>query len=358
MSLFRRIWALTRRSSLDSDIESELREHMQMRIDANIAKGMTPEQAARDARLRFGNPTVMKDRVDAEDTAVGLDNFMRDIRYALRGFAKNPAFATVAILTLTLGIGANTAVFQLLDAVRFRSLPIQDPQNLADLRIPGGNQGFGGSDSAYSNFTVPMWQETRRHHDPFSGVFAWRTSGVMLGKRSDAQLIHGLEVSGEFFKVLGITPWQGRLIEPQDESGCLATKVVASYAFWKSHMGGQPITPNTTLIVDDTTMQVLGVTPPGFLGLSVGDSFDIAYPSCIPLHPRREAFLLSVMGRLKPGWTIGRASAWLSSISPGLFQSNAPDGYSTQYVKTYTSFRLAAYPAGSGVSTLRQQYDT
>src|ERR1700749_951095 len=203
-----------------------------------------------------------------------------------------------------------------------------------------------------------MWQQVRLHHDPFSGIFAWREADVMVGKRSEAKHTPAIEVSGEFFNVLGITPWQGRLIEPQDESGCLATKVVASYAFWKSHMGGQPITPNTTLIVNDTTMQVLGVTPPGFLGLAVGDSFDIAYPSCIPLHPRREAFLLSVMGRLKPGWTIGRASAWLSSISPGLFQSTAPDGYSSQYVKTYTSFRLAAYPAGSGVSTLRQQYDT
>lgn len=226
MSIFRRIWALTDRTELDRNVESELREHLQMRIEANIAKGMTPEDAARDARLRFGNPTVIKEGVDAEDAALGLDIFFRDIRYALRGFAKSPGFTAIAILSLALGIGANTAVFQLLDAVRLRSLPIQNPKELAELRIAGGNKtGFGITDNYYTNFTIPMWQEIRRHHEPFSGVFAWRTSDMMLGKRSDAVRIQGLEVSGEFFNVLGITPWQGRLIEPQDESSCELSKV-------------------------------------------------------------------------------------------------------------------------------------
>jgi predicted permease len=358
MSLFRRIWALTNRAKLDREIESELREHLQMRIDANLAKGMTPEQAAREARLRFGNPAVIKERVDAEDAALGLDNFFRDIRYAVRGFARSPVFTAVAILTLALGIGANTAVFQLLDAVRLRSLPVQNPSELAEIRIVGGNQGFGVSNNYYTDFTVPMWQEIRRHHDPFSGVFAWQTSDMLLGKLSDSTRIHGLEVSGEFFNVLGIAPWQGRLIEPQDQSSCEVTKVVASYPFWKSHLAGQPITPNTTLVVDGHTVQVLGVTPPGFFGLSVGDSFDLAYPGCIPPHPRRELFILSVMGRLKPGWTLDRASAWLSSISSGLFDSTAPYDYSADAIKQYKSFRLAAYPGGSGISMLREQYDT
>ncbi len=360
MSLFRRIWALGNRAKLDCDIDAEFREHLRMRVDANIAKGMSPEQAARDARLRFGNPAVMKERVGSEDAALGLDSFFRDIRYALRGFLKSPGFTAIAILSLALGIGANTAVFQLLDAVRLRALPIQKPQELAELRIADGNPtGFGVSNGPYANFTVPMWQEIRRHHDPFSGVLAWRTSGMLFGRPSDGIQINGLEVSGDFFSILGIPPWQGRLIQPQDEVSCATPKVVvASYAFWQSHMGGQPITSNTTVLANGATAQVLGVTPPGFYGLSVGDTFDLAYPTCIPPNPRREIFIYSVMGRLKPGWTLDRASAWLGSISPGLFQSTAPDGYSAQAVKTFTSFRLAAYPAGSGVSTLRKTYDT
>ena len=357
MGIFRRIWALGKRSQLDHEIDDELREHIRMRAEVNIAKGMTPEQAMRAARLRFGNPAVLKERVEAEDAALSFESLFRDVRYALRGFTKSTGFTAVAILTLALGIGANTAVFQLLDAVRLRSLPIQQPQELAELRIIDGNQGLGVNGS-YSQFTVPMWQEVRRHHDPFSGVFAWRPADMIVGRLSDGKRVHGLEVSGEFFNVLGVLPWQGRLIEPQDEAGCEISKVVASYPYWKAEMGGQPITPNSTIVVEGRSVQVLGVTPPSFFGLVVGDRFDLAYPSCIPPDPRRELFNLSVMGRLKPGWDLARASGYFGALSPGLFDSTAPTGYSAETIKTFKSFRLAAYPAGSGVSALRTAYDS
>src|SRR6202789_508215 len=358
MGIFRRIWALGKRSKLDCEIEDELRDHLQMRTNANIAKGMSPEQAARAARLRFGNPEVVKEHIEAEDAALSLESLLRDVRYALRGFAKSPGFTTVAIITLTLGIGANTAVFQLLDAVRLRSLPIQRPQELVELQIIGGNKGLGVNDNQYTYFTVPMWQEVRRHHDPLSGVFAWRNADMMVGQPRDGKRVHGLEVSGEFFNVLGVLPWQGRLIEPQDEAGCNLSKVVASYPYWKAQMGGEPITPNTTIVVEGHAVQVLGVIPPSFFGVVVGDHFDLAYPSCIPPNPRREFFILSVMGRLKPGWSLARASGYFTSISPGLFESTAPTGYNADAVKLFKSFKLGAYPAAAGVSMLRDTYDS
>jgi hypothetical protein len=182
MGIFRRIWALGKRSQLDREIEDELRDHLRMRTNANIAKGMSPEQAARAARLRFGNPDVLKESIEAEDAALSIENLFRDVRYALRGFARSPGFTTVAIITLALGIGANTAVFQLLDAVRLRSLPIQRPQELVELLIVNGNKGLGVSDSQYTDFTVPMWQEVRRHHDPLTGVFAWRSADMIVGR--------------------------------------------------------------------------------------------------------------------------------------------------------------------------------
>jgi predicted permease len=358
MGLFRRIWALGNLARLGGENERELREHVQMRIDANLAKGMTADEAAREALLRFGNPVAVKERVNAEDAALGLGSFFRDVRYALRGFAKSPGFTIIALLTLALGIGANTAVFQLLDAVRLRSLPVASPQELAEVRIAGGNRGFGVTDGPYSHFTIPMWQEIRRHHDPFSGVFAWHGTDVLEGKLSDARRIHGLEVSGEFFNVLGVAPWQGRLIEPQDEGGCgEISKVVVSYPYWKSWMGAQPITTNTTIMIDGHSVQVLGVTPASFSGLIVGDRFDVAFPTCTPPNPRHEMFIFSVMGRLKPGWSFEGASAYLGSLSPGIFESTAPTGYSADAVKVYKSFQLAAYPAGSGVSMLRDAYD-
>ena len=357
MGLLRRIWALGNLSRLGGENESELREHMQMRIDANLAKGMTAEEAAREARLRFGNPVAVKERVNAEDAALGLGSFFRDLRYALRGFAKTPGFTIVALLTLALGIGANTAVFQLLDAVRLRSLPIASPQELAELRIAGGNLGFGITDGPYSHFTIPMWQEVRRNHEPFSAVFAWRATDVLAGKLSESNRIHALEVSGEFFSVLGIAPFQGRLIEPQDEAGCELSKVVVSYPFWMSRMSGQPITPSSVTVLNGRSVQVLGVTPPSFFGMVVGSSFSVAFPTCTPPNPRHEMFSFSVMGRLKSGWSIERASAYFGSLSAGIFESTAPTGYSADAVKLYKSFRLAAYPAGSGVSELRDAYD-
>jgi predicted permease len=357
MALLRRILMLGRRSRMEREIQAELQEHMQMCIDDNMAEGMSREQAVREARVRFGSPTATRERVWAEDAALGLESLWRDVRTALRGFVKSPGFSFVVIATLALGIGANTAIFELLDAVRLRSLPVLKPGELAEVRIAGGNGGFGINNGLTGNFTVPMWQEVKDHHDPFTGIFSWRTDDMLLGNPSDSHRAYGLEVSGNFFNVLGVAPWQGRLIEPQDEVGCDLSKVVASYTFWKSEMSGAPITASSTLMVDGKTVQVLGVTPPSFFGLVVGDRFDLAYPTCTPPNPRREVFAFTVMGRLKPGWSLQQATEYFNAMSPGLFERTAPEGYSPETIKTFKAFRLAAYPAGAGVSYLRNEYN-
>ncbi len=233
-----------------------------MRVDANVAKGMSPDEAIRKARLRFGNPAVTKERVDAEDAALGIESFFRDARYAVRGFMKTPGFTIVAVLTLALGIGANTAVFQLLDAVRLRSLPIQAPQELAEVRIVGGTKDLASSDGPFTQFTIPMWQEVRRNHDPFSGVFAWRrrSAGGQAERRKAGER---LEVSGEFFNVLGVAPLQGRLIEPQDEAGARYRKrwrvIPSGSRRWAANRSRRR-RPSGEV----PTVQVLGVTPPAF----------------------------------------------------------------------------------------------
>lgn len=358
MGLLVRILHLGRRSRMQREIDAELQEHLQMCIDDNIARGMSQEQAERDARLRFGSPTVMRERVSAEDAALGLDRLWNDMRAAIRVFTKNPGFSLVVVATLALGIGANTAIFELLDAVRLRVLPIRKPQELAELRIVGGNHGLGVKDGPFADFTIPMWQEIKAHHEPFSHVFAWRTNGVMFGSPNDFRRVQGLEVSGDFFNALGIVPWQGRLIEPQDETDCHLSKVVASYAFWKSEMGGKPITATTTILAEGRSVQVLGVTPPSFFGMIVGERFDLAYPTCTPAQPRREVFLFSVMGRLKPDWTLRQASEYFNALSPGLFENAAPEGYSASALASFQALRLGAYPAGVGVSNLRNEYNS
>src|SRR6266581_427462 len=289
----------------------------------------------------------------------GIESIWRDLRYGARLLRRSPGFALVGILSLALGIGANTAIFQLLDAVRLRSLPVPNPHELAEVRIVGGNHGMGLNSDRYGQLTRPVWQEIREHHEPFSGVFAWSAGDVRVGQGSDLRRAHGLYVSGAFFRVLGVRPWRGRLILPEDEAGaCPPSKAVVSYGYWQGEMGGRDLGAGSTLMINGSLEEVLGVTPPGFFGLAVGDDFDIAIPLCQPKELRRDVFDVTVMGRLRPGWTLKRASAWLDAISPGIFEATALTGYSTDIIETYKRFRLAAYAASDGVSWLRTQYDS
>jgi predicted permease len=288
-----------------------------------------------------------------------MTGLLQSFRYAVRQLRKSPGFTLVALVSLALGSGANTAIFQLVDAVGLRKLPIPYPKELAEVRIIGGNQGFGVTNSAYAQLTRPIWREIREHHEPFSGVFAWSTQQQRVGLGVASRPVQALEVSGEFFPVLGIQPWRGRLFVPDDETAtCTISRVVVSYSYWRSRMGGRELYGNYTLIVDGHPAEVIGVTPPGFFGLALGESFDIAFPFCREKESRREMFDVAVMGRLKPGWTLPRASAQLATTSGGIFETTVPSGYSSQAVQPYKDFKLAAYPAAQGVSRLRDQYDT
>ncbi|HTF71261.1 MAG TPA: permease prefix domain 1-containing protein, partial [Edaphobacter sp.] len=169
MALFRRILSLGKRAGTDREIDAELREHMAMCVDDNMARGMSRDAAERDARRRFGNPTVMRERVSAEDTALGLESLWHDVRGALRVFVKNPGFSFVVVATLALGIGANTALFELLDAVLLQSLPVKNPQELAQVRVVNMDKARGSKSSGYPVVTNLIWEKLREDHQGFSG---------------------------------------------------------------------------------------------------------------------------------------------------------------------------------------------
>jgi predicted permease len=362
MNLLRRIVALFRRSSIDREIDEELQAHLAMRADDNLAAGMSPAAAERDARLRFGNPTATRERTEHIDIAIGLDSVWRDIRYAIRGYVNAPMFAIVAITTLALGIGANTAIFQLLNEVRLRSLPIATPEELVDIRIIGGNKGMGISNSHYSSATLPLWQQIERNHEPLSGVFAWHSlhPNMQTGlTANDVRPVRTLEVSGDFFNVLGVVPMTGRLIGPEDApAACTAPSASVSYSWWQSQMGGRPIGTAESVVLDGMQYHIVGVTPPRFFGVAVGENFDFVTPLCIPADIRREIWEVDVMGRLKPGWTLERASQWFTTASKGFFEAALPQGYSTDTTQMFRNFKLGAFPAATGLSDLRDSYDS
>jgi predicted permease len=290
--------------------------------------------------------------------SVAFSSLWGDLSHGGRLLRQNPGFTLVAVLSLALGIGANTAVFQLLDAVRLRSLPVARPEELVEVRIVGGNGGMGINTGRYAQLTRPLWEEIERHQEAFSGAFAWAWSDVRVGEGSELRRAKGLWVSGEFFRVLGVQAEYGRLILPEDTRACPSPRVVVSDAYWQSHLGARELGAGVQLVVNGERMDVVGVTPPAFFGLAVGERFDIAIPLCQPMEGlRRDVFDVSVMGRLRPGWTPEKASAHFGAIGPGLLAETAITGYSAEAREKYKAFRLAVYSASNGVSALRRQYD-
>jgi hypothetical protein len=346
-----------RRAYWDTERSREIDGYLEMETADNIARGMNPADAASAAHRKFGNATLVREEIYRMNTASWLESIAHDVRYGARTLAKSPGFALVAILSLALGIGANTAIFQLLNAVRLRNLPIQDPRELAEIKIAGGNGGMGVNDR-YGELTRPMWEEIRRQHPAFSGVFAWSQEQFSVDEGKDFQVVDGIVVSGDFFRVLGVEPWRGRLIVPEDEHACPGSTAVVSHAFWQSRLGGREIDAHTKLLIQGRLRQVVGVTPPSFFGLAVGERFDIALPACLPQQLRRDSFEVTVMGRLLPGWSLPAASAQLAGMSSGIMAATEIAGYDSSTVQRYRRLRLGAYPASTGVSNLRREYDS
>ena len=296
-----------------------------------------------------------------------VEQLSQDLRYAARSMRHAPAFTTVAVLSLALGIGANTAIFALLDAVRLRNLPVPNPQQLVRVQFRGGNRGMGISNDSYQ-LTYPLWEQIREHQQAFSGMLAWNGwDSFRIGEGADVHRVPGLLVSGDFFSTLRIPPAAGRLFNREDDRiGCASPGVVLGYGLWQAEFGGQSSAIGQRLIVEGHPFEVIGVAPAKFSGLEVGRRFDFALPICAQgilengsrSIRRTDIYWLSVLGRLKPGWTRAQASDHLVAISPGLLEATLPVGYSAKSVAGYRQLRLEAVPAANGTSSLRSQYDT
>jgi len=208
-----------------------------------------------------------------------LGNLLQDIRHGLRLLLLNPGFALVAILSLALGIGANTAIFQLLDAVRLRTLPVQHPGQLAIVKIGNFENASGSFHSRYSQLTNPQWEQIRAQQQGFSGIFAWNPDRLNLSRGGEIRQANVIWVSGEFFDVLGVRPETGRLLNASDDHrGCAATAVLSD-AFWRREYGASSIAQKP-LTLEGQHFDIVGVTPPAFFGVEIGRTFDIAIPFC------------------------------------------------------------------------------
>jgi putative ABC transport system permease protein len=292
-----------------------------------------------------------------------MENFIRDTRYGLRLLARSPIFATVGVLSLALGIGANAAIFHLFDALTLRSLAVVNPHELVAVR-PNGPQAFGSYDGSNANATYPLWEQIRVNQRAFSAIFAWGDAQFVVGRGAASRQARGLWVSGDFFPALGVPPHRGRLFGPADDSpGCGARSAVVSHAFWQGRLGGGESAIGSTVTLQDQLFTIVGVTPPSFTGLEVGQAFDVALPLCAAALfdsrlDRRDRWWLTIMGRLARDRTIARANEELRALSTGVLDATIPPGYDAGLVEGYRALRFGVVPSARGVSRLREEHGT
>jgi predicted permease len=337
MSLLRRITNLFHRSKLDQEIEAELRSHIEMRTADNIGAGSSPEEARRDALLRFGNRVALKERVTAADAPVFLDSLWQDLCYGLRMLRKNPGFAAVTILTLALGIGTNTAIFSLIHAVMLESLPVKNPQQLVLFQWDTNKWPpmFHVTGWPKYLFSYPEYKEFQAQEKTLSGIFAFVPLGfnaenTTVGLNGQPTLADGMMVTGQYFSTLGVTPFLGRGITDADETPGAPRVAVISYAYWARGFGRDPSIVGKNVTLNSIPFTIVGVTPPGFYGVEVGTEPDLWVPfddrtnmrpwSFAPgdgtssVYAARNWLCLYVMGRLANGVTKAQAQSALDTV--------------------------------------------
>lgn len=347
MAIFHRIANLFSRSKIDQEIHDELHSHIEMRIEDNIANGMSPEEARRDALLRFGNPVIMQEKVAHMDAALGLDTFFRDVHYAWRMLSRSKGFTAVAVGSLALGIGANTIIFSLAKGVLLDRLAVPKPERLKLLTLIVSNRSpihrsWGNYYDAPNgmttriSFSYPVYQMLRqqnREHPALGELFAYKLlnshENLTMTLDGHADTVNAQIVSGNYYQQLGVKPQLGRPILPADDGAAgTGNVVVISDGIWAKFFGRSPNAIGKTIAINLIPMTIVGVNPPGFTGAaSVQISPDIFFPfSMAPILLARGSLLESedlwwvqVMGRALPNISNAKAQSalrtWLSRIS-------------------------------------------
>lgn len=296
---------------------------------------------------------------------------LQDLRYALRGMKRSPAIAVVAVLSLALGIGANTAIFTLVNAVILRALPVQDPQALV-IFGPGtaqGNTGGFPDDPDMNLFSYPMYREFQQKNQVFSGVAAIRSFDARehgtVGGSTELEPMNFSLVSGTYFNVLGVNPALGRVLTDADDRTLGGHPLaVISYAWWTSRFSRDPNVIGKTLTIGPAVYTVVGVTPPSFFGTSVGDAPDFWVPlqmdDLVQRGPHklndREYREDNIIARLKPGVTLSQAGANVNLVLKTMLGEWAGARPTAAELKAIGKAHINVHPAANGISTLRQEY--
>ena len=355
MSWPRRLLNFVRSERVSRDIDREIEFHIAERADALREQGMSDADARREARRRFGNRGIQAERTRDADIVGWLDSTRGDLRYALRALRRTPVFAVVAVASLALGIGANTAIYTLIDALVLRPLPVPNPEQLVQV-------SFGGEDGD-SHFTNPLWEEIRDRRTGFTALAAFGDASLNRADGGVAQRVRGTWVSGEYFSVLNLPPAAGRLLTPADDVRGCPPLAVLGHGFWRSEYGGAANAIGRTIPLEGRPFTIVGVAPERFLGTEVGRESQIFLPLCalaLLEGPRvleaRSSWWLRVVGRREANLTRDQVVARLEAIAPAAYEATVPGDWPAEYQAEYRTRTLGAVDASRGVSGLRTVY--
>ena len=370
-----RLVGLWRRRLIADDFDQEIQSHLRLLTEEYVRKGLSLEDAGRAARVRLGGITQIREDHQSNWSLPAIEGLFSDIRYALRALRKTPGLTSVAVLSLALGIGANTTIFTLIDSILLKWLPVKQPEQLMTLCDP--NRNFRQGPCLYC---LKAFTELRDHSTVFSGLIARNWWAFYVSVDGQKQPVNVELVSGNYFDVLGVRPFLGRTLTPDDDrvqgAGAVA---VLSYGFWSSRLGGDRGVIGKIIEIQGTPFTIVGITPPEFSGVVTGLSQEIRVPLSMvgvltpswnwnPFEqpggkfPHAEPF--NLVARLKPGISPQQAEASLAPLFAGIVREHAnefdwsgvPSTARAVERQRLLQHRIAVSPLGSGFAGLKIRF--
>jgi predicted permease len=363
MKLWRLLIFQLRRDRFDRELEEEMRFHQMMRANENQAEGVPAEAAQYSAKKQFGNQTLLLEVSRDMWAFRSIEALWQDLRYGARTLWMNPGFTLIAVLTLALGIGANTAIFSLVNTALLKPLPVKDPARLVYFTVVG-------PDGVGVRFNFPLIQQFAKNNRSFTDVIttsvtaSWRLLEPNAGR--DSELAQVTRVSGNYFTALGVNTAIGRaLAESDDSASGPQPAAVLSHNYWKRRFGSDVNVVGKKILLDNYPFTIVGVAPEGFCGFEVGDNPDVWVPlRMTPLLPsgnqiltNRNAWVLRVMARLKQETSRDKAQAEMNSILRRHLSEIEPDraaGFTPAQRRDYFERSIRLEAGSTGYSPLRK----
>ncbi len=349
-----------RPSRAEQDLAREIGSHLELLQDDFRQRGMSADEARLAAKRAYGGIEQAKELHRETRSWLWLEQIRQDIRFSIRTLRNSPGFSLTIVLTLALGIGANTAIFSLIDAVMLKALPVSRPEQLVQVNMT--NRDIWGIENPF--VSNPVWEQLRDRQDIFSGLFGYAVARFDLSARGEARYIQGNYVSGQFFDTLGLRSITGRVMTTADDRrGCPGTAVL-SYGFWQSEYGGRTGVAGTTISLDNHPFEILGVIGPGFSGVDVGRESEIYVPLCAEtivggqngLLDGRRGGWLRVIGRPKTGISMNQVAARLKTLAGPIIDATIPPDLTPSQQELYLKRTFDVEMAANGLSSIRSKY--